>query len=282
MLLLLLVLAAGIVAGFLLAVLLGLFIMLPSLERSFVFRPSIEISKTPETFGVPYERHRIDTTDGCTLDAWHVCPPEPTASVIYFHGSGGNLGTAAETFAMYYMCGLEVFGFDYRGYGESNGSPTEEGLYADGLAAVTYFNKNLRSADRPVIYIGRSLGGPVAAFVARAEPPKGLILEATFPSKNSLISERKFLRLVKYFMKYKFNTVDYLRDHRFPVMIVHGDKDSTVPLKQGQELYLKLTGPRTFLRIPGAGHSDLHSKDSELYLDSIVCFAEGIKPETIN
>ena len=282
MLLLLLVLAAGIVAGFLLAVLLGLFIMLPSLERSFVFKPSIEISKTPETFGVSFERHRIDTTDGCTLDAWHVCPSEPTASVIYFHGSGGNLGTAAETFAMYYMCGLEVFGFDYRGYGESNGSPTEEGLYADGLAAVTYFNKNLRSADRPVIYIGRSLGGPVAAFVSRVEPPRGLVLEATFPSKNSLISDRKLLRLVKYFMKCRFNTVDYLRDHSFPVMIVHGDKDSTVPLKQGQELYLKLTGPRTFLRIPGAGHSDLHSRDTELYLDSIVCFAEGIKPATVH
>ncbi len=274
--------AAGLVAGIILAVLLGLWILIPSLERSFVFRPSIEVSKTPETFGVPFERHRVESTDGCTLDAWHVCPDEPTASVIYFHGSGGNLGTAAETFAMYYMCGLEVFGFDYRGYWESNGSPTEEGVYADGLAAVEYFMQHLKSDDRPVIYIGRSLGGPVAAFVSRKEEPGGLILEATFPSKNSLVSNRKILRLVKLFMKYRFTTADYLQGHSFPVMVVHGDKDSTVPLKQGYELFNKLTGPRSFLRIPGAGHSDLHSKDTELYLDSIVSFAEGIKPATVH
>ena len=274
--------AAGLVAGFILAVLLGLWILIPSLERSFVFRPSIEVSKTPETFGVPFERHRVESTDGCTLDAWRVCPDEPTASVIYFHGSGGNLGTAAETFAMYYMCGLEVFGFDYRGYGESNGSPTEEGVYADGLAAVEYFMQHLKSDDRPVIYIGRSLGGPVAAFVSREEEPRGLILEATFPSKNSLVSNRKILRLVKLFMKYRFTTADYLQGHSFPVMVIHGDKDSTVPLKQGYELFNKLTGHRSFLRIPGAGHSDLHSKDAELYLDSIVSFAEGIKPTTVH
>ena len=282
MALFLLVFIAGLAAGFLLAALAGLWFMIPGLERSFVFRPSLEISKTPETFGVPFERHRIDSTDGCTLDAWHVCPPEPTASVIYFHGSGGNLGSVAETFAMYYLCGLEVFGFDYRGYGESSGTPTEAGLYADGLAAVEYFNKNLRMAERPLIYIGRSLGGPVAAFVARENPPRGLVLEATFPSKDSLISDRKLLRLARFFMKCRFNTAEYLKKHDFPVMIIHGDKDSTVPLKQGQQLYMKLGGPRTFLRIPGAGHSDLHSKDTELYLDSLVCFAEGIRPTTVH
>jgi len=282
MLLLVLVFAAGLVVGFFLAILIGLWIMIPSLERSFVFRPSLEIAKTPETFGVPFERHRIDSTEGCTLDAWHACPSDPLATVIYFHGSGGNLGTAAETFAMYYLCGLEVFGFDYRGYGESSGSPTEEGVYADGLAAVAYFKRHLGTAGRPVIYIGRSLGGPIAAFVSRENPPRGLILEATFPSKDALVSERRLLRLVKYFMKYRFNTVDYLKGHDFPVMIVHGDKDSTVPLKQGQQLYLKLSGPRSFLRVPGAGHNDLHSKDSEFYLDSIVSFAEGVKSTTIH
>jgi len=282
MFLYILVFITGAVVGFLLAVLLGLWLMIPSLERSFVFRPSLEISRTPETFGVPFERHRIDSTDGCTLDAWHVCPPEPTASLIYFHGSGGNLSSLAETFAMYYLSGLEVFGFDYRGYGESSGTPSEEGLYADGLAAVEYFNRNLRSKDRPLIYIGRSLGGPVSAYVARENPPRGLVLESTFPSKESLISERRLLRLVRFFMKCRFNTAEYLKIHEFPVMIVHGDRDATVPLKQGQKLYMKLGGPRTFLRIPGAGHNDLHSRDSELYLDSIVSFAEGIRPATIH
>jgi len=282
MLLIVLAFATGVAVGLILAVLVGLWVMIPSLERSFVFRPAIEIAKTPETFGIPFERHRIDSTDGCTLDAWHICPPDPVASIVYFHGSGGNLGTAAETFAMYYMCGLEVFSFDYRGYGESNGSPTEEGLYADGLAAVEYFKENLGTGDRPLLYIGRSLGGPVAAFVAREKPPRGMILEATFPSKNSLVSDRRLLRLASFFMKYRFNTLDFLEGHEFPVMIVHGDRDATVPLKQGQQLYFKLTGPRSFLRIPGAGHSDLHSKDSELYLESIVGFAEGIKPATVH
>ena len=282
MLLIILGFILGLAVGILFAVLLGLWIMIPSLERSFVFRPAIEISKTPETFGVPFERHRIDSTDGCTLDAWHICPPEPIASVIYFHGSGGNLGTAAETFAMYYMCGLEVFSFDYRGYGESTGSPTEEGLYADGLAAVEYFRENLGSEDRPLVYIGRSLGGPVAAFVSRKNPPRGLILEATFPSKKSLVEDRRLLRLARVFMKYRFPTIDFLKGHDFPVMIVHGDRDSTVPLKQGQKLFFELSEPRSFLRIPGAGHSDLHSRDSELYLDSVVGFTEGIKSATVH
>jgi fermentation-respiration switch protein FrsA (DUF1100 family) len=272
--------------GFLLGVLgtiLGiLWFTVPRMERSYVFRPSKDVLKTPSDLGVPYDQCFIDTPDGCRLSAWHLRPRSPAGSIVYFHGNGGNLGTLNEFLAMLYKAGLQVFAVDYRGYGWSTGAPTEEGLYVDAIAVVKYFKANFQRQSLPLVYWGRSLGGAVAAFAAGQVPPCGLILETSFPSKTSLLEHLPHFRPFAVFSRYKFDTLAYLRSHKFPILIVHGDRDKTIPLRQGQKLYTGLEQPKEFWLVEGAGHIDIHMKDSERYLGRILQFIRGVAPQTIH
>jgi len=279
-----------ILAAFLLGLMVGIvgsvfFILwytIPKLERLYVFRPSREVLKNPENFGIDYDQCFIKTKDGCRLSAWHFCPSEPKGSIIYFHGSTGNLGILVELLLLYYHAGLQVFAVDYRGYGWSTGVPSEEGIRRDAIAATRYFMANFRRAALPVIIWGRSIGGVAAAYAAERISPSGLILETAFADKASLVEEYPHLRFFRFFSRYKLDTVGSLKQHSFPVLIIHGDKDKTVPLKQGQILYNRLSEPKEFWRVPGAGHVDIHMIDSEKYIRRILGFVESVRPPVIH
>ncbi len=275
-------LAAGLLVGALSTLLMILWYTVPRLEKLYVFRPSRDVLRTPSDLGVDYEQCFIDTPDGSRLSAWHLCPESPVASVLYFHGSGGNLGVLSEILAMFHRWGLQVLAVDYRGYGWSTGSPSEEGIYQDALSTVLYFDANFKRYGVPLLYWGRSLGGSVAAFAAARHPPSGLILETTFPSKASLLEEYPQFRLFRPFSRYRFDTVGHLRGHPFPVLVVHGDRDRTVPLRQGQKLYTSLTGPKEFWRVEGAGHIDIHMVDSDRYMRRVIEFAAKVRPASIH
>ncbi len=272
----------GLFLGIFGAVLAILRLTVPRLERLYVFRPSRDIIRVPSDLGLPYDQCFIDTSDGARLCAWHLCPPQPVGSVVYFHGSAGNLGIYNELFAMFYRHRLQVFAVDYRGYGWSTGIPSEEGLYEDAECAVRYFDANFRLPHLPVVYWGRSLGGCIAAYAAARFPPSGLILETAFPSKESLLEEYPQLRLVRYFSRYKLDTVGHLKHHHFPVLILHGDKDRTVPMRQAQILFNRLTGPKEFWRVPGAGHIDIHMVDSQAYMRKVLDFVGSVRQPVIH
>lgn len=277
-----LVFVSGMFVGAVLTVLTVLWYTIPRIERLYVFRPARDILRTPRDLGVPFEQCFIDVSETVRLSAWHLCPPKPVASVLYFHGNGGNLGILNEILAMLYRHDVQVFAIDYRGYGWSTGVPSEHGVYQDALAAIQYFNANFKRLQIPLIYWGRSLGAAVASFAAGKLPPSGLVLETAFPSKESLLEHYPRLKPFKPFSKYEFDSAAHLRNHQFPVLLVHGDKDQTVPLKQGQLLFSQLTGPKDFFRIEGAGHMDIHMKDSERYMQRVLKFFRDVEPVTIH
>lgn len=264
------------------AVLLILWYTIPHFERLFIFRPARDVIRKPSDLGVPYDQCFIDTSQGARLSAWHICPPNPVGSIIYFHGNGGNLGTLIEILATFFNSRLQVLAVDYRGYGWSTGSPTEQNLYEDAVATVRFFNANFKHQLIPLVYWGRSLGSCAAAYAAGKLPPSGLILETAFPDKSSLLEHYPHLKPFRYFSKYKFETAKHLVGHQFPVLLLHGDKDKTVPLKQGQLLYNQLTGPKEFWRVEGAGHIDIHMKDSAAYMRRVLQFVEQVQPVIVN
>lgn len=277
---------AGLLLGLLLGssvtVLLILRWTVPRLERAYVFRPARDVLRTPADLDIPYDQCFIDTPDGYRLAAWHVRPARPIGSVVYYHGSTGNLGLLVEILGLLYRHNLQVFAFDYRGYGWSTGVPTEEGVYLDAEAAARYFLANFRISGVPVVYWGRSLGGCIAAAAAAKVPPDGLILETTFPSKESLVREHPHFRWFRWFARYRLDTLAFLREHTFPILVVHGDKDRTVPLRQGQLLYQQLAPPKDFFWVPGAGHVDIHMVDTEKYMARICSFITSIKPVLVH
>lgn len=250
----------------------------PRIERSYLFRPEKVVVKTPAEVGIPFEQHFIETPDGCRLSAWHMCPSDPLAAVVYFHGNGANLGILIELFDLYYRAGLQVMAVDYRGYGWSSGVPSEEGLCVDAESAVRYFREKLKARHVPLIYWGRSLGSCFAAYAAGKHSPNGLILETAFPSKSALLRHYPQFKPFHVFSRCRLDTLGHLRGHDFPILVVHGDRDKTIPLEQGQDLFNALKGPKAFYRVEGADHINLHRIDSAQYVERVLNFIRQTKP----
>ncbi len=277
-----LLLLAVAIASFLAGICAVLWWAVPRLERGFLFSPNPIVPKTPDEVGLPFEQHFIDTPDGCRLSAWHMCPPDPLGAVVYFHGRATNMGILNEIFALIYKSGLQLMAVDYRGFGWSSGTPSEAGLYIDAKASVKYFRENLKAPHVPLIYWGRSMGGCFAAYAARQHPPHGLILETAFTSKSSLIKHYPRLRFLNLFSRCRLNTIEHLKNHPYPVLLMHGDLDKTVPLAEGHTLYERLSGPKEFFRVEGADHINIHLVDSEAYIDRVLKFISQARPPMIH
>jgi uncharacterized protein len=250
-------------------------------EPRLVFFPSRGEDRTPVDLGIRHTAIRIATTDGEQLAAWLLEPEQPIADVVYFHGNGGNLSVWLPVLAGLHAKGFRVLAVDYRGYGVSTGKPSERGLYRDAEAAVRYAAQQRHESDaqRPLIFWGRSLGGPVAASATRVVRPDGLILESTFPDKAAVVRSNPLLRVLNTLSGYRFPTVDMLADFPRPVLVIHGTGDSVIPHPLGVDLYERLRAPKQLLEIPGADHNDLIPPTNETYWTPVRQFVEDLAVE---
>ena len=232
--------------------------LIGALEPRLVFFPSAGEDRNPASLGIDYQALRIQTSDGERLVAWQLEPKDPIADVVYFHGNGGNLSVWLPVFAALHAHKLRVLAVDYRGYGLSSGRPSEEGVYRDAEAVVKHATAGKpRSARRPLVFWGRSLGGPIAAAATRVARPDGLILESSFADKAAVVRSHPVLRMLNVFGAYRFETVKLLKDFTGPVLVLHGSRDSIVPFALGRELYDTLETSKRFIEISGADHNDL-------------------------
>lgn len=256
------------------------------LEPAMVFYPSRGQSDTPARLGIRYEALTLQTSDGVRIAAWQLEPEHPTADIVYFHGNAGNLSLWLPVLATLHSFGYRVLAIDYRGYGLSEGSPSERGLTLDAEAVAQHVAGSRNGSTggsaagaplrRPLIYWGRSLGGPVAAAAARIAPPDGLVLESTFPDKASVVRSMPLFRLLNAFSSYRFDTLAALRGFRSTVLVVHGDADTIIPYGLGQELFEKLDAPKRFVTLRGADHNDLFDARSEAYWTPIRAFIDAL------
>ncbi|MFQ5929276.1 MAG: alpha/beta hydrolase [Acidobacteriota bacterium] len=246
------------------------------LEPRLTFLPIRGLYRSPADVGIPFQEITIRTADGEKVYSWLLEHPESTVEVLFFHGNGGNLSLWQDFLIGLYHHSLSVFALDYRGYGKSTGSPTEEGLYRDTEALVGHFWDKVHRLDHKVIYWGRSLGGSIAAFATTIRKPDGLILEGSFPSKQSLLNHYPVLKILGIFSKYRFPTTEFLDGLSRPVLIIHGDQDSVIPFKEGQKLFEQLKTEKYFHTLPGANHNDLHLVDPKSYWESITQFIDLI------
>ena len=240
--------------------------MVGALESKFVFFPYRGEDETPAALGIPYRVVPLTTADGERLVAWQLEPERPIADVVYFHGNGGNLSVWLPVLAALHRLQLRVLAPDYRGYGLSTGSPTEEGVYLDAEAAVRYAaSSRSGTAHLPLVFWGRSLGGPIAASATRAVTPDALVLESTFADKAAVAGTQPVLKVLNVFARYRFSTVEFLRDFDRPVLVMHGDRDSIVPFALGRDLYERLSAPKEFAVISGADHNDFFEASRPAY-----------------
>ena len=174
---------------------------------------------------------------------------------------------------------MSVFIFDYRGYGRSDGSPSEQGMYLDAEAALEYLGKRQGAGgDNGLVYFGRSLGGAVAVEMATRHQPKALILESPFTSVGAMA--RRTHPLLSSFLpvgavvRSKFDSLSKIGSVQSPVMVMHGDRDEIVPLDMGRQLFDAANEPKRFYTIENAGHNDTYLAGGNAYFDALASFLD--------
>ena len=226
--------------------------------------------------GLPLEEVWLTTRDGVRLYGWYVEAPDSPGVLVWYHGNAGNIAHRLENLIELHRRGLSVLLFDYRGYGQSEGRPSEEGLYQDGLAAYDYLIRQRAIPSTQVVLFGRSLGAAVAGEIARTQQVAGLILESPFPSVEA-VARRAFGGLPAHrLLKARFDLLQRLKDVRVPVLVLHGDRDTIIPFAFGAEVYEAANDPKHFYRIPGADHNDTYAVGGEPYFEQLLRFVRQV------
>lgn len=197
----------------------------------------------------------IFAADGTKLHGWYVEHPQPRAVVLFCHGNAGNITfLAAMLDNLRLRHEVSVLAFDYRGYGRSEGRPSEEGLLQDARAARKWLAHRARIPEQEIVLMGQSLGGAVAIDLA-TDGARGLILASTFSSFPD-VAQSHVIVPVKSLTTIEFNSLEKIKDYPGPVLISHGDADEVVPFKQGHALYEAALGPKRFVRIKNGTHNE--------------------------
>ena len=245
-------------------------------EPQLAFYPTKGEDATPAAYGAPFTPLTVTTADGERLRVWHLSRPDARAQVVYFHGNGGNLSIWSDVLIDIARHGFDVIAFDYRGYGMSTGTPTEQGLYQDTDAVIELAQGRLRRAGIPLIYWGRSLGTTVAAYASTVHQPDGVILEAGFPSVHAVLRTNPVLAMLSWFSSYEFPTARWMSQTRSPALLIHGDADSVIPYSLGQELHAAIPGEKTFFTVKGGNHNDPTPRDADAYWRAVDAFVNRL------
>lgn len=244
------------------------------LEHQSVFLPSrARLNQRPVDIGLDYENIDFYAEDGVRLNGWFVPAehdPQTAVTLLFFHGNAGNIGDRLEKIDLLHSLDVNIFIFDYRGYGVSQGHPSEQGMYLDAQAAFDYLigRSDIRH-DRIVAY-GVSLGGAAAVDVAVRRPVCGLVMHATFTSGRDMA--KKIFPVVPLFLiRTEMNSVEKIKQVTVPKLIVHAREDDVIPFEMGQRLFESALEPKQFLEIHGS-HNDAHILDRAAYLRGLDSF----------
>jgi uncharacterized protein len=226
-------------------------------QSRLIYFPEIgrEIVTTPDQIGLAYESIEITTTDHQTLHSWFVLAAEAKGTVLFFHGNAGNISHRLDYLSMFNRLGYNTLIFDYRGYGQSSGKPSESGTYLDAAAAWRYLTEVKEIVPSSVILFGESLGGAVAAWLAAREKPAMLVLASVFTSVPDLATQIYPFLPVRQIARFEYNTLENLRSVSCPVFVAHSPQDEIVPFTHGQDLFQIASEPKQFLTLQG-GHND--------------------------
>ena len=233
-------------------------------QDRLVFKPEQGLGATPAHHGLRYEDVKIQAPDGTKLAAWYVPGRSDGRTVLLLHGNGGNISRYLRTLVVLHQLGHGVLALDYRGYGASEGRPSELGFYQDAAAAFDYLTGERKIPSAQIVVYGRSLGGAVAAWLAAHRDPGALVLESTFTRLRDVGSYRYPWIPVRALSRNFFDSVAQMSAVQCPVLISHGLADTTVPASLGRALATAAGPKAAFLALTG-GHNDAFVKGGADY-----------------
>jgi fermentation-respiration switch protein FrsA (DUF1100 family) len=251
-------------------------------EKRFVFFPESEVAGDPAQAGLRFEDVYLTTDDGLRLHGWFLPGPPGVAGPntqtwLWFHGNGGNLGTrVGQLERAHHLLGVNQFIFDYRGYGNSEGHPSERGTYIDARAALNYLKHRDDTNPERIVYFGHSLGAAVAVELAADHPPMGIALVAPFSSIGDMAGLTVPFPLVGWLVRGHYDSVKHIPKVHAPLLLLHGQLDEIVPHWQGIKLYRAANRPKRFVTLHGASHNNAHHVAGHIMARALVQFRNGL------
>jgi fermentation-respiration switch protein FrsA (DUF1100 family) len=251
-------------------------------ETSLVYHPGERVIQTPDTaLGIAPHIVRFASADGTKLVGWLIFATGSDSAtgawVLDCHGNAGNISSYGRPRWAAWMRaqGINVFQFDYRGFGESAGSPTENGLYSDAEAAYRYLTDSLGVAPERLVIYGHSLGSGVATYLASKVRAAGLIVEGAFTAASDRGQELYPWLPVRLLSSNDFDSIGRIREIATPKLFIHATDDEIIPYTHGQRLYEAAETPKSFLTVMG-GHGHAFEVDRQRYYAAIRAFADTV------
>ena len=234
-------------------------------QRSLIYHPAANGPETPRDFGVDFQRIELVSADGAKISAWWIKHSDNTTgrpTVLYCHGNAGTLSRLSEVSSIFYNLGWNALLFDYREYGDSSTGTlglSEAGLVSDAKAAYDWLIANSIPSNKIIVW-GHSLGSGVAAELAAPLPVAGLVLEGTFPSVYRM---SRFIYpwfpIFPFMLWDKYETEKRVIERKFPLLVMHSEKDTVIPLSLGREVFEIAAEPKEWLLVKDVGHADFPS-----------------------
>jgi len=240
------------------------------LENTSIFYPQRLLTATPHNLGLPFEDVTITTQDHVKLHGWLIKTPSARSTLVFFHGNAGNIGDRLEKIDLFHRIGLSVLIIDYRGYGNSEGVPTEQGIYDDATATYDYLLRRDDMQGQNIISYGASLGGVVAIDLAIKRAVSCVIVDSTFSSAVDM-AKRIYPFIPSFLIKSKMNSIDKIKNISVPILFIHSIEDQTVPFALGKKLYEAASQPKEFIETTG-GHNDEYIDDGGKVQNGIKTF----------
>ena len=243
----------------------------------FLFYPSVGVDYTPDQLGIRADSFHMATEDGVRIHAFYLPAKGADRALLFLHGNAGNASHRLPNAQLLAWMGTAVLLLDYRGYGLSDGTPTEPGLHADARAGLAYLVEERGFPLERIVVFGRSLGGAVAVELASEQPLAGIIVESTFSSLHDMVA-----RFVGPFARVlalgRFDSTSHVGKLRSPLLAFHGDLDEVVPYDLGVRLFEAAPEPKAFETLEGANHNDTVERGGKPYLARIQRFLDEVAP----
>jgi fermentation-respiration switch protein FrsA (DUF1100 family) len=245
------------------------------IEDQFIFHPSATIEQTPRQVGLDFQDVFFATRDGLRLNGWFIPHRQARSTLVWFHGNAGNIGHRVENIKLLHdRVKVNIFIFDYRGYGRSEGSVSEEGTYLDGDAALEFVRERLETEQKKIILFGRSLGAAVAAEMANRFESQGLILETPFVSIREMARVLLPFLPIRPLLRTRYDVRKKIQKIKTPLLVLHGDRDEVIPFVQGKMVFDAAPEPKKFFTIVGARHNDTYLIGGEPYFQQLQSFID--------
>jgi len=228
-----------------------------AMESHFIYFPETALRMTPANVGLDYEDVVFPAEDGTMLHGWFIAGEKNRPVILFFHGNAGNISDRVDNLVKLNQAGLPVFIFDYRGYGRSQGKPSETGTYSDGRGAIIWL-KSKGYDQHNSIYFGRSLGAAVAMQMTLEYQPSGLIMESPFSAIADMGKQHYPLlsRLFGWLISARYDNRAKMAQLQSPLLLIHGTADTIVPVEMGKLLFELAPEPKQLHLIIGADHND--------------------------